>query len=207
MKHTVCCALVFALLLLSKGEAVAAADGGAFSSLGPFRLGKTTLPAVQRQLGQVKVVHNGDAGETLYTICYRVGAAFVLFMSGELDGPDRHVGGLRVASSTDRTPCRAWPSSRSAPNLTFGGIRIGSTLSEVRSALGQPVQEEDGRLSRAFISVKRMSDKRNKRLSAGGQKQVQSGELKREFDVTVAVTVRLVSGRVTEIEVWRSETR
>ena len=206
MKHTVCIPLILALLLLIGSRAAVAADGSAFTSLDSFRLGKTTLPAVRRQLGQVKVVHTGDAGDTLYTICYRVGTVAVLFMSGELDGPEQYLGGVRVATTTNRTPCREWPSSRPTPNLTIGGIRIGSTLDEVRAALGQPVDEEEGKLSRAFVTVQRMSASVIKRLPAEAQKQIPSGELKPEFDVMVAVTVRFENGRAIEVEVWKSET-
>jgi len=198
--------LTFALLLAVSGQAVAAEDGSAFTSLGPFQLGKATLPDIQRDLGPVKVVHTGDAGETLYTVCYRVGATAVLFMSGELDGPDRYLGGVRVTSSTDRTPCRTWPTSRPAPSLSVGGIRIGTTLTEARTALGHPVVEEDGKLTRTFITVKRMSEEQIERLPADARKQIRSGKLKPEFDVMVAVTVRVTGGKVTEVEVWKSET-
>jgi hypothetical protein len=183
-----------------------AADGANFTSFDSFRLGRTSLPAIQRQLGNVAVVHTGDAGDTLYTICYLVGDSAVLFLSGELDGPERSLGGVRVATSTDRTPCKRWPSARPNPKLAVGGIRIGSTREEVHAALGHSVAEEQGKLSRAFITVKRMSASEIRRLPPEAQKQIRSGVLKAEFDVMVSVTVRLEAGRAIEIEVWKTET-
>jgi hypothetical protein len=197
--------LIFSVFLLASRAAVAA-DGSAFTHFDSFRLGETTLAGVQRELGQVEVVHTGEASETLYTICYRVGLDVVLFMSSVMGGPERSLGGIRIATGTDRIPCRDWPSSGPPPTPTIGGIRIGSTLHEARAVLGQPVEEEDGELRRTFETTRPMSAGELRNLPTDAPNQMPLIEMSPEVDVTVDVSVQSANGRVIGVEAWKSET-
>jgi hypothetical protein len=197
---------IAAAALAAYAASATADDGSRFTSVGPFQLGGTTLPKLQRRLGAVPVVHTGDAGETLYTICYRSSNGAVLFMSGELDGPERDLGGIKLTSSVQRPPCHEWPAAKTPTIKSVGGLKLGMSRSKVKAQLAEAKEEGQGSLSRTFESRRRMTPLDIGRLPAAAQQMIKRGEIEPYFDVFVAVTVRFTADAASEIEVWKSVT-
>src|SRR5438445_9177538 len=77
-----------------------------FSNFAGFTLGETTLSEVQARAGTAPIVHSGDAGESLSSLCYAVNSSgYVLFLAGELDGPEHYLGGFDLSNKPTRLPC------------------------------------------------------------------------------------------------------
>src|SRR5664279_5004367 len=116
-------------------------------SLGAFagRFEKTTLGAVREAVGEGTIQHQGDAGGSIYWLCYSRAQHRLWLSSGEIGGPDHLVTeiveeltGKDTETSTD---CATIP-KRFAPLVFDGKLHLGMSRLEVVTALGPPSKSE-----------------------------------------------------------------
>jgi hypothetical protein len=115
--------------------------------LGSFRLEfeKTTLGNVQTTVGVGTIAHRGDAGDSVYWLCYTVAGSGVaeriwLLSSAEMGGDDHEITGVsaRLSHAFRSTPsCPALP-ARLSPVQLDHHLWLGSSAREVSQALGHP---------------------------------------------------------------------
>ena len=116
-------------------------------SLGAFagRFEETPLGAVRKAVGEGTIQHQGDAGGSIYWLCYRRAQHRLWLSSGELGGPDHRVIEI-VAELTEKdtgtsTDCPIIP-EKFAPVVFDGKLRLGMSRLEVVKALGPPSKSE-----------------------------------------------------------------
>ena len=133
-------------------------------SLGAFagRFEQTPLGAIRKAVGEGTIQHRGDAGDSIYWLCYRRAQHRLwVVSSGEMGGPDHRVTEI-VAELTEKdteasTGCTVIP-DKFAPLVFDGKLHLGMSRSEVVTALGPPSKSEaagmvyshDGKLANGF---------------------------------------------------------
>ncbi|PIT02784.1 hypothetical protein TSA1_20020 [Bradyrhizobium nitroreducens] len=133
-------------------------------SLGAFagRFEETPLGAVRKAVGAGTIQHQGDAGDSIYWLCYRRAQHRLwVVSSGEMGGPDHRVTEI-VEELTEKdaetpTDCAVIP-EKFAPVVFDGKLHLGMSRSEVVTALGPPSKSEaagmvyshDGKLANGF---------------------------------------------------------
>lgn len=106
---------------------------------------ETTLGEIQRKIGVGQIAHQGDAGGSLYWLCYSTivsgGVQRVWIGShGEMGGPDHQVGGVDAVIVPKGEPtkdCPALPSGMQSVSLDHG-MWLNTTEGDTRSWLGEP---------------------------------------------------------------------
>lgn len=117
-------------------------------ALGAFggRFEETRLGAVRDAMGGGTIQHQGDAGDSVYWLCYRRAQHRIWVVSGgEIGGPDHLVTEI-VAELTEKdtetsTDCATIPETF-APLVLDGKLRLGMSRAEVVRALGPPSKSE-----------------------------------------------------------------
>jgi hypothetical protein len=117
-------------------------------SLGAFagRFEETPLGAVREAVGEGTIQHQGDAGGSIYWLCYRRAQHRLwVVSSGELGGPDHLVTEI-VEEITEKdtetsTDCTIIP-ERFASLVFDGKLHLGMSRLEVVTALGPPSKSE-----------------------------------------------------------------
>ena len=180
--------------------------GERFTTFAGFQLGAVKLSDIQNKLGAVKVVETGDAGEYIASVCYAVPDGFVLFLAGELDGPEHTLGGFGFAKNSERKPCGNWPATLTAPALYKGGLRLGLTLTEFTNIVGTSVHMEGNKAYAFFEGKRSMTKEETSRLPKEVQAMIITGEQQNYFDVVVSVVATFVQGQLVELRVWKTET-
>ena len=133
-------------------------------SLGAFagRFEETPLGAVRKTVGEGTIQHQGDAGDSIYWLCYtRAQHRLWVVSSGEMGGPDHRVTEIveELTGKDAETPtdCAAIP-EKFAPVVFDGKLHLGMSRSEVVTALGPPSKSEaagmvyshEGKLANGF---------------------------------------------------------
>jgi hypothetical protein len=120
-------------------------------SLGAFvgRFEVTRLGAVRDAVGEGTIQHQGDAGGSLYWLCYRGTHHRLWLSSGEIGGPDHLITEI-VDEFTEQdagasTDCAILP-ERFSPVIFDGKLHLGMSRQEVITALGQPSRSEAGQI-------------------------------------------------------------
>ena len=117
-------------------------------SLGAFagRFEETPLGAVRKAVGEGTIQHQGDAGGSIYWLCYRR-AQHRLFVvsSGEMGGPDHLVTEI-VEELTEKdteasADCAIIP-EKFSPVVFDGKLHLGMSRQEVITELGPPSKSE-----------------------------------------------------------------
>ena len=131
-------------------------------SLGPFagRFEETRLGAVRNAVGEGTIQHQGDAGNSIYWLCYRHAQHRLwVVSSGEIGGPDHLVTEI-VEELTEKdagasTDCAIIPDKFSP--VTFDSkLRLGMSGQQVVMALGRPSKSESDRM--VYFHQKRRAD-------------------------------------------------
>jgi hypothetical protein len=117
-------------------------------SLGPFagRFEETRLDAVREAVGAGTIQHQGDAGGSMYWLCYRRAQHRLwVVSSGEIGGPDHLVTEVveeltenDAAASTD---CATIP-EKFSPVVFDSKLQLGMSRQKVITALGPPSKSE-----------------------------------------------------------------
>ncbi len=187
-------------------DARAEDNGSRFTSFEDFSLGKIKLDDVQKTLGPAKLVETGDAGEYTASVCYIVPGGIILFLAGELDGPNHYLGGFGLASKTERQPCSKWPTDRAKPKLNIAGLQLGMSMSEFTRQVGAPIRMEGQKAYAAFKSKRVMSQPEMQQLPEDVQKMIQTGKQQNYYDVVVSIMATFNNGKLDEIYMWKTET-
>jgi hypothetical protein len=110
---------------------------------------RTTLDEVRSAAGSSRVAHHGDAGDSVYWLCYtRQGPQaqrIWIVSSGEMGGPGHRVTGVSadLAPHGEATPdCPALP-ARLAPLSLDDRLWLGATPDQAAAALGTPSFTQD----------------------------------------------------------------
>jgi hypothetical protein len=95
------------------------------------------------------IQHRGDAGDSLYWLCYRRGQHRLWLSSGEIGGPNHLVTEL-VQELTENdtetsTDCAVLP-EKFSPVVVDGKLHLGMSRSEVVRTLGRPSKSEAARV-------------------------------------------------------------
>ena len=178
-----------------------------FTQFAGFTLGKGTLADVTRALGDVPRVHTGDAGESTTSVCYRTKAGFVAFLAGELDGPRHSLGGYWLSQKATRPPCAAWPQKIKQPQLEVSGLRLGMTRDQFNQIVQVLVEGHDGWTYGYFESRRPILPTELDGLPPEQRDAIKRGEMQDYVDVGISISTRFLSRRLTELRVWKSETR
>lgn len=133
-------------------------------SLGAFagRFEKTRLGAVREAVGEGIIQHQGDAGASIYWLCYRRAQHRLwVVSSGEMGGPDHRVTeiveeltGKDAGAAAD---CAIIP-EKFSPVVFDGKLHLGMSRQEVIKTLGPPSKSEaaqmvyshEGKLANGF---------------------------------------------------------
>ncbi|QOZ54193.1 hypothetical protein [Bradyrhizobium sp. CCBAU 53338] len=116
-------------------------------SLGAFagRFEETPLGAVRDAVGEGAIQHQGDAGGSIYWLCYRRAQHRLWVVSGEIGGTDHLVTEIveeltekDVGASTD---CAIIP-EKFSPVVFDGKLQLGMARQAVITALGPPSKSE-----------------------------------------------------------------
>jgi len=200
--------LASAAVLLHGSAAKAGLSGDLFSSFAGFSLGETTFNEVQATIGDAAIVRKGDAGESLASLCYSVDSSgYVLFLAGELDGPEHYLGGFDISDRPSRTPCSPWLKNMPKPNLNIGGLHLGMSMPAFEAAVGVPVKWKASQGIASFESKKKMSAAELAKLPAEAQAQIAHGDAPDYYDVVITISATFESGKLRELRVWKTETR
>jgi hypothetical protein len=167
-------------------------------SLGQFliELEDTTLAQVLAAVATGRIDHQGDAGESVYWLCYSVPRTPLperLWITAHaMGGPEHRIGGV-VVQQVNGAP----GVGRDCPDLPPAfqrisvdrGIRVGTALSELRRTLGPPSGHRDD----WFVFL--YSGKVAGRLRAPGD----TVERTVEFDESSVLEARIVSRKVVAL--------
>jgi hypothetical protein len=117
-------------------------------SLGKFagRFEETPLGAIRKAVGEGTIQHQGQAGGSIYWLCYRRAQHRLWVVShGEMGGRDHRVMEI-VEELTEKdtdtsTDCAVIP-EKFAPLVLDGKLHLGMSRQEVVTALGRPSKSE-----------------------------------------------------------------
>lgn len=114
-------------------------------------LDQTTLGDAKRDLNAGVILHKGDAGESMYWLCYSHKTAegweqLWLLSHGEMGGNDHVIGSIAARLSSSPLPTEKCPVLRGAPEpIGFNNrIRLGVKAEILKKALGKPSLAEKG---------------------------------------------------------------
>lgn len=121
-------------------------------SLGAFAgcFEETPLGTVREAVGGGTIQHRGDAGDSVYWLCYRRAQHRLWVMSsGEMGGPDHRVTEIveELTEKDTETPadCGIIP-EKFAPLVIDGKLHLGMSRAEVVTALGPPSTSETAQM-------------------------------------------------------------
>ena len=121
-------------------------------SLGAFagRFEETRLDAVRDAVGEGTIQHQGDAGDSIYWLCYRRAQHRLwVVSSGEMGGPDHRVTEiveeLAEKNTEASTDCAIVP-EKFGPLVFDGRLHLGMSRMEVVRALGSPSKSDAARM-------------------------------------------------------------
>jgi hypothetical protein len=116
-------------------------------SLGAFtgRFEETPLGAIRKAVGEGTIQHQGDAGGSIYWLCYKRAQHRLWVVSGEIGGSDHRVieivEELTEKDTETSTDCATIP-EKFAPLVFDGKLHLGMSRLEVTTALGPPSKSE-----------------------------------------------------------------
>jgi hypothetical protein len=116
-----------------------------------FRMGhfvgtleETTLATIQQLAGGDRIYHQGDAGESIYWLCYTLTSSKppqrVWLSSGEMGGREHALDEISVetiAANEAGTPACPEPPKTLQPVFLGGGLTVGSSYEKVIEVLGE----------------------------------------------------------------------
>jgi len=169
-------------------------------SLGKFvaYFEKTKLAQVRKAVGRGTIAHQGDAGDSMYWLCYAAASAeppqrLWVMSHGEMGGPEMEIGGVMAEevppTATVNSGCPALPST-SMPLSVDRGIWLGTTQQTLLSKLGRPSAVRGDWLD--FLHEGKLRGKD----PFGSSETV-------DFSEQSSLSVRLVSGRIVALQAWK----
>ena len=115
-----------------------------YTTLLGFQLEKNNLHQIQEKLGYTPIRLTGDAGGTIYKLCYisKKNNITINFESGELGGKNHELLGFSVMNSIENSQeCREIKLKDNwAKNTNIGVIKLGESFISVVSKLPKPTK-------------------------------------------------------------------
>ena len=117
------------------------------ANLGVLRLEfeKITLPDVLSRADVGSIQHSGDAGESIYWLCYTVSGTkptrLWLTSHGEMGGPEHALSCVTIVALKSSQPvsdCPALPAHMRPISLLGGPVRVGAEMRSLSKKLGPP---------------------------------------------------------------------
>ncbi len=138
-------------------------------------IGKTTLNEVKEKFKSKEIYHQGDAGESLYVLCYKTSNGTIAFESGEMGGAEHVIDAVSINGSGVpyhlNNICEK--SSAFKGKLAIYGLSLGMSPDLIKTLKGKPTKMENDYLEYNF--------------SSGGT----TSELKVEFKKSFASEIRI----------------
>jgi hypothetical protein len=169
-------------------------------SLGKFvaYFEKTTLAQVRNAVGAGTIAHQGDAGESMYWLCYTAARVtppqrLWIMSHGEMGGPEHDVGGVVVEeippSVSANSGCPMLPFALMPISLDRG-VWLGTTPTVLSRKLGQPSRVRHDWLDFVYEG------------KVPGKDPFGSGETV-NFSELSSLSARVVTGRVVALHAWK----
>ncbi|KYG65512.1 hypothetical protein AZI86_00070 [Bdellovibrio bacteriovorus] len=151
-------------------------------------VGRSKLSDVKGVFGGGEVYHEGDAGNSLYVLCYAgMDGSVITFESGEMGGSEHVISsaGLFGAEAQYRLKKICTKSSKVNLGLNIGEVRVGMSKDLVKKILGSPSKEQ----SKLLLYQYQVAEQRPK----GGA------------DVSSSFEIHFVAGKVSHLSASRVE--
>lgn len=108
-------------------------------------IGKTTLNEVKDKFKAKEIYHEGDAGNSLYALCFKgPGGSTIAFESGEMGGNERVVSSVSVNSAQApyklKQICEKTNLIKS--KIAINGISLGMSPDLVKKLVGSPTMQD-----------------------------------------------------------------
>jgi len=161
---------------------------------------RTTLGNAMEQIKAGKIQNQGDAGESLYWLCYSnrtmTGWEQIWLLShGEMGGDEHVIYGIAAKVSLSRPPVSSCPvlPDNLRPVQLDNGLWLGAQMEEMRQKLGKPSLEQKDWLyyqsRRELVGDPRAKDFRTEKIYERG-----------------SISVRAANGKVVELWATRQTT-
>ena len=196
---------LLAWILLALLPAYGQQTGSRFTSFAGFKLGSVTLSQVENDIAPATLIEAGDAGEYEASICYRTPFGLVYFLSGEMGGSEHTLIGFRLAESDSSKRCAVWPGRRAAPKMSLGGLRLGVTQTEFSRSFATHIRWGKGVAYVAFESKLKMTPTEIESLPEDVRLATLAGTMQNYYDVLVSITGVFTDGKLSTLEVWKTE--
>ncbi len=169
------------------------------SPVGGVRLGSlhlifenSTLSDVQRSAAE-PLKHRGEAGASIYWVCYTVQAPRAervwILSDGEMGGTEHRITGITATQLSAARPMPGCPALPPAllPMSLDNGVWLGSTMVDAAAALGAPAGPDHSQATLSWHTF-RYAGKLPSATCAGG------------FDLTNDVSLQSEAGRVSALQ-------
>ena len=151
-------------------------------------IGKSRLSKVQKKFKGNPIFHEGDAGNSLYVLCYETSNGTILTFesNGEMGGPDHTITSAAIydSKSSYRLKMKC-AKSTSIGVLQFHDIYLGMTQSTAKKTRGKPSKETPEYLLYEYHSTEKVNGK--------------------QADIVSSVEMRFSNGKASEISVSKVE--
>jgi len=153
----------------------------------------TTLMNVQEALAHTSIQHAGDAGDSMYWLCYTLPnpnhrQRVWIVSDGEMGGTEHFVTSIVMTKLTvtdkETTECPAAPANV-GPAVVDNGLKLGASTDKIREVMGRAPGASDGWWSYRYQ----------------GKTSIQRHGKSVAFDVTASLDVKLRRGRAIAIRV------
>lgn len=119
-----------------------------------FVLGKSTLDEVKNKFKSKDIYHEGDAGNSLYVLCYKIpNGSTIAFESDELGGSAHIINSISINSAKAlyrlNTICEK--NSLIKNKLAINGITLGMSPELIKRLKGKPSKQTAGSLLYKFV--------------------------------------------------------
>lgn len=125
-----------------------------------FTLGRSTLKEVQDKIPGKEIYHEGDAGKSIYRLCYKgINGTFVTFESSEMGGRNHIMTSISISSL--KIPIRFQKHCANSNLITKEivvepGIKLELTKNEIQKLKGSPSKESANWLYYEYQTVEHL---------------------------------------------------
>lgn len=125
-------------------------------------IGKSNLYNSIGRFGTNAFHHEGDAGDSIYVICWKgADGTTVAFESGELGGRDQTIleGRLLASGAEYRFDKFCKPSRKVDAKISLFGVHLGDSAIDIQKVKGAPTTREDDKLAYHYLTQKKHGKK------------------------------------------------
>jgi len=163
----------------------------------PIVFDKTTLGEAMKQIKAGQIQHQGDAGDSIYWLCYSIRTPggwehLWLLSHGEMGGPEHVILGIAAKTSSSALPSTSCPilPDHLRPVKLNSGLWLRAQTEEMRKELGKPSLQQGQWLhyesQRELVGDPRAKDFRTDKIYERGR-----------------ISARALNGKI--VEIWASK--